>query len=232
MLELTGAKRRIVERLRRDDGASAGDLAAAFGLTDTAVRQHLDALLADGVVRRGTGVRTDGRRGRPPATWHLTERARSAFPDRHGDLTVDLLDAVRHRLGESALGDVLATRAARQIRSYRESLDGSSVPVRLARLAERRTAEGYEAEVVRDGAAYRFVEHHCPIRTAAESCGELCTSELDVFRASLGDDVEVHREDHVLRGDTRCAYRVVPVNSRIRGQKRSASGGGSVLGPT
>ena len=43
MAELSDTKRRIIERLKRVESATATDLAAEFGLTDTALRQHLDA---------------------------------------------------------------------------------------------------------------------------------------------------------------------------------------------
>lgn len=42
--DLSGAKRRIIERLKRADTSTAPELAAEFGLTDTAIRQHLEAL--------------------------------------------------------------------------------------------------------------------------------------------------------------------------------------------
>ena len=42
--DLSGAKRRIIERLKRADTATAPELAAEFGLTDTAIRQHMEAL--------------------------------------------------------------------------------------------------------------------------------------------------------------------------------------------
>ena len=44
--QLSDAKRRIVERLKRVESATAPELAASFGLTDTAVRQHLEGLEA------------------------------------------------------------------------------------------------------------------------------------------------------------------------------------------
>jgi predicted ArsR family transcriptional regulator len=77
-------------------------------------------------------------------------------------------------------------------------------------LAERRTLEGYLAEAVADGDGWLLVEHHCPICVAATSCQGLCRSELEVFQRALGDDVHVRREQHLLSGDTRCAYRISP----------------------
>ena len=61
-----------------------------------------------------------------------------------------------------------------------------------------------------DGADLVLVEHHCPICTAAATCQDLCRSELEVFRAALGDGVTIDREQHLLSGDQRCAYRITP----------------------
>jgi predicted ArsR family transcriptional regulator len=55
MSDMTDAKRRLVERLKRVDTATAGELAAEFELTDTAVRQHLEQLQELGLVRRTEG---------------------------------------------------------------------------------------------------------------------------------------------------------------------------------
>jgi predicted ArsR family transcriptional regulator len=210
VLDLTDAKRRLVDRLRRVDDASASELATEFGLTDTAVRQHLDTLVEAGLVRRLDGVRSG--RGRPAGRWQLTEGARTLFPDRHGDLAVELLASIEATLGPDAVDRILDERAARQTAEYRAVIgaDGPHVPVevRVQRLADRRTAEGYEAEVVVDGEELVLVEHHCPVCAAATACRGLCRSELEVFSASLGDDVVVRREQHLLSGDQRCAYRI------------------------
>jgi predicted ArsR family transcriptional regulator len=64
------------------------------------------------------------------------------------------------------------------------------------------------AEAKRDGDAWMLVEHHCPVCEAARACTGLCRTELDLFRATLGPDVEVERTQHLLSGDARCAYRV------------------------
>ena len=82
--------------------------------------------------------------------------------------------------------------------------------VRVRRLAELRSAEGYLAEAVTDGQDMLLLEHHCPICDAASTCQGLCRAELDLFRETLGDDVTVERTQHVLSGDLRCAYRISP----------------------
>ncbi len=237
MSELSDAKRRILERLKRLDSATAPGLAELFDTTDTAIRQHLEALEQAGLVERFSAASSG--RGRPPIRWRITELASDLFPDRHGELTVELISAIREAMGEDGLRQVIAVRSARQLVAYRQALepmaahgpfgahgppapDGTraldgptvsddgrvAVAVRLRELAELRTAEGYLADIVTDDAGHLLVEHHCPVRDAAGACEGLCSAELELFRNVLGADVSVERVQHVLRGDGRCAYRI------------------------
>jgi len=208
--ELTAAKRRILERLKRVESATAPELAVAFGLTDTAIRQHLEALEVSGLVERATS--SPSGRGRPPVAWHLADLADVVFPDRHADLTVELLGALRARLGDGALDAVLDARATTQLATYRAVVNhgrAASIHVRAERLARRRSDEGYLAEAVAepDGSVL-LIEHHCPVADAARACGGLCRTELEVFQAAFGDDVLVERTQHLMAGDHRCAYRI------------------------
>jgi predicted ArsR family transcriptional regulator len=214
---ISDAQRRIVERLQRVEWAVAPDLAVDLGLTGAAVRQHLDALAATGLVAHAGGD-AGGRRGRPALRWRLTPLARSLFPDRHADLTVELLDLMRSELGEDAVERVVEARAVRQAGAYVAALGDLDGRARAQRLAELRTLEGYEAEVVADDddGSLLLVEHHCPVCEAASACQGLCRGELATFRSALGADVDVDREQHLLAGDSRCVYRI-----RRRGEQKS-----------
>lgn len=211
-----GTKQRVVEHLQTVPSATAPDLARRMGVTDAAMRQHLEQLEIDGVVRRdATNAPADGRlRGRPAVRWILETRSAvdgfpSAFPDRHDDLVLDLLDAVRDELGDQALDLVLARRGARQIADYRTVIGNGTLWERATRLAERRDAEGYRAETtLDDDGSVTLTEHHCAIADAARSCGALCESELVVFRGALGPGVSVERTQHAMAGHGRCSYRI------------------------
>src|SRR3954447_11412945 len=101
-------KRRIVERLKRAD-AKVSDLARVLDMTEAGVRQHLEALTEHGLVVARPGP-AEGR-GRPPTVWALTDLAQDLFPDRHDDLTVELITAVRTALGDQGLARVIDARA-------------------------------------------------------------------------------------------------------------------------
>lgn len=207
----TDAKRRVLDALKRRHPATASEIAAALQVTPSGLRQHLDELERRGLAER-QALPPDGR-GRPATAWSLTPLAMELFPDRHADLTVELIDAVRRAVGDEGLERVVEIRRVDQERAYRAVMPGPDAPLvgRVQALADQRSAEGYMAEVVeQDDGSCLLIEHHCPICEAAAACQGLCRAELEVFRASLGDGVSVEREQHLLAGDLRCVYRVTP----------------------
>ena len=207
-VHITPARQRVLEILKLEEPATAAGLAAQLGLTEAAVRQHLGALEGDGIV--AANATTAERPGRPAARWSLTDAGRRTFPDRHGELTVQLVDAIRDALGDDGLTRVIDARTDEQLRVYRRVLDdaGPSLHARVAALATQRTAEGYMAEVVDTDDGYLLVEHHCPICDAAKSCLGFCSAELRLFSEALGDDVTVERTEHLLAEGRRCTYRI------------------------
>jgi predicted ArsR family transcriptional regulator len=205
---LSDAKRRVLERLKRAEAATAGELADALALTEAGIRQHLERLEHHGLVQRQPG--SPSTRGRPPARWSLTSLAAELFPDRHADLTVELVDAIRVAVGDDGLDRVIDARAARQEAAYAAVVPDPTAPLprRVAALARQRSAEGYMAEARADGDAVWLTEHHCPVGQAAVACTGLCRGELNLFRAVLGADVDVERTQHLVAGDPRCVYRI------------------------
>ena len=212
-MEPTGdTKRQIVELLKRRTSATVAELTEHLDVTGTAVRQHLDDLEANGLVERLESVSTGGR-GRPRHPWALTSLAAELFPDRHADLTVELITAIIDSVGEDGLDAIIAKRTERQRSTYLTALDGTeSLEARAEALASIRSAEGYMADVTTDGDALVITEHHCPVCDAASACQGLCRDELELFREVLGADATVERTSHLLSGDNRCAYTVTPVS--------------------
>ncbi len=211
---LSGAKRRLLEQLKRGGSATVSGLAAVHGSTEVAVRQHLRALEQQGWVRRAKS--SPRGRGRPSEVWALSEAAAELFPDRHGELTIDLIDGVREAFGEQGLERLIEIRSQAQERRYRRLMRSSTgLGEKLDRLAEERSREGYMAIVVREpGGSFLLIESHCPICAAARACSGLCRGELRVFQQVLGPAVQVERVRHLLAGSDRCSYRVTDLAPR------------------
>lgn len=200
-------RRRVLDLLKQEGAQDAQSLADRLGVTAMAVRQHLYELAEQKLVDYRQEPRPVGR---PAKLWRLTPAADAFFPDGHAELTVGLLGALREAFGAPGLNRLLAIRTRDQIAAYRARVQGAGdLGERLARLAAIRSEEGYMASVEASAeGGFLLVENHCPVCSAAAACSGLCNAELAVFRAVLGEGVEIERSDHILAGARRCAYRV------------------------
>jgi predicted ArsR family transcriptional regulator len=198
---------RLLTLLKRSGPQTAAELGQALGTTGENARQQLVRLAQDGFAEAAPVARGVGR---PVQLWRLTEAAEARFPDAHAELTVSLLRHMRSVLGQAALDRVIEARERETRTAYRQALAGAGdIEARLARLAALRSAEGYMAEWQRlPEGDWLLVENHCPICAAATACQGFCRAELAIFRDVLGPGCRVEREEHILHGARRCAYRI------------------------
>ncbi len=200
------ARRQLLDLLKMGGPQPADALAQQLNVTPMAVRQHMYELEKEELVQSTT---QPSGRGRPKRLWALTEQAMQVFPDAHQGLAVELIRAVENLFGPEGLEKVADRHASQQRDTYAKALeDVHTTRDRLGLLAEQRTLEGYMATVMEDHDGFLFIENHCPICSAARACTRLCANELDVFRAMLGPHVSITREEHIITGARRCAYRI------------------------
>lgn len=196
----------ILDRLKRGGEMSAAGLGEALGLTPMAIRLQLYELEAEGLVAARDHV---SGRGRPTKLWALTDEAAKIFPDAHQGLAVEMIRSVEALFGADGLKKLIDRHGAAQRKAYGARLArAKTLGEKVKRLAAARAEEGYMAEAMRDGRDWILVENHCPICSAAKACTRLCANELAVFSDVLGEDVTVAREEHILQGARRCAYRI------------------------
>src|SRR5215213_2215163 len=200
-------RRAITKLLKTEGPIDSAQLAQWLGLTAMAVRQHLYALQREGLVaaeERPVPI------GRPAKFWRLTREADHLFPEAYAELSVALIDSVKDAFGDEGLERVLTSRCARQRVDYGKRIKpGDPLARKLDELAKVRSEEGYMAEVrTEDDGSFLLVENHCPICAAANACQGFCSTELDLFSSVLGPDVSVERAEHIVKGYSRCVYRV------------------------
>jgi predicted ArsR family transcriptional regulator len=196
--------------LKTRGAQTAQALAGLLGMTAMGVRRQLELGVEKGLVGFHD---SPGKVGRPVRRWQLSEAGHARFPDRHAEVTLDLIDGVRTLFGESGLEKLIVAREVDSERAYREQVDpAGTLDQQVAALAAARSLEGYMAEVEpRVDGSVLLLENHCPICAAAQACQQFCRSELDVFRRVLGPGVSVVRIEHQLEGARRCAYLVSQV---------------------
>jgi predicted ArsR family transcriptional regulator len=210
---------RLLILLKTRGPQTAVELGAALGITDEAARQQLVKLSSEDFVEASMENRGVGR---PKQIWNLTAAGHERFPNTHADLTVQLISTIRDVLGEEALDRLITAREKETLANYRAAMKGAaSLEERVARLAAIRDREGYMCEMSKDADGYLLIENHCPICAAANACQGFCRAELRTFKKALGKDANVTREEHIVSGDRRCAYRITPAQPDMESEAAS-----------
>ncbi|MFE0735791.1 MULTISPECIES: helix-turn-helix transcriptional regulator [unclassified Streptomyces] len=206
--ELATRERSTRNRVARsilDHGPSTvADLAERLGLTQAAVRRHLDALVAEKVVepreKRVYGTRG---RGRPAKVFALTDCGRDAFDQSYDSLAVEALRWIeRNAGGEAAVAAFARDRIEAQAESYREAVESAPPERRTEALAKALTADGYAATARNAPVGEQLCQHHCPVAHVAEQYPQLCEAETEIFSRLLGTHVQ--RLATIAHGDGVC----------------------------
>jgi predicted ArsR family transcriptional regulator len=207
-LENKSTADKILNLIKRNTRVTAALVAETLSITKEGARQHLLKLENSQLIigaAKSEGV------GRPITYYSLTEKGLAKFPDAHAQVTVELLNSVKHLLGENALDLLITDREQQTYKRYEEALNRySTIESRLERLAQLRTDEGYMAEWKKDEDVYYLIENHCPICAAATECQGFCRAELKNFRQLIGDEYHMERVKHIIKGENRCSYKIIP----------------------
>ncbi|GGK23999.1 hypothetical protein GCM10010124_15640 [Pilimelia terevasa] len=206
-----GPTRGRVAHLLRDRGpATAADLGAALGLSPAAIRRHLDALLADGIVtQRDVGATAPRGRGRPARQFALTERGHEAMsPHLYDDLAGAALRWIAARGGADAVSAFAADQVSGLEQRCRAALAsaGDDVFARAEALAEALTAEGYAASASAITSGGQLCQHHCPVAQVAAEFPQLCEAETAVIARLIGTHVQ--RLATIAHGDGVCTTHI------------------------
>ncbi|WP_214324097.1 helix-turn-helix transcriptional regulator [Nonomuraea sediminis] len=209
-----------VARLILEHGpVTAASLGERLGLTPAAVRRHLDALLADGMIEPRT-VRPRGQRGRgrPAKLFAITDAGRSAFVHAYDGLAGSALRFLAERMGEEAVAEFARAQVADLVRRLEPIMREVPEDQRTQVLAEALSAEGYAASASKAASGgEQLCQHHCPVAHAAAEFPQLCEAETEAFAQLLGTPVQ--RLATIAHGDGVCTTHVSPV--RIRESKET-----------
>jgi predicted ArsR family transcriptional regulator len=211
---------RVARTLLESGPMTATALAAVLHLTTAAVRRHLDALLAAGLIEERTarGAAPRGR-GRPARSFGLTDTGRDTFDQAYDDLAASALRFLAESGGRAAVAAFARQRVSELEARYRPLVDAAPAAERTEALARALTSDGYAATTRTTGpqppaaatAGEQLCQHHCPVAHVAEQFPELCEAETEVFAKLLGTHVQ--RLATIAHGDGVCTTHI-PSTSR------------------
>lgn len=200
-------RREILTAIKVHGSMTADALGKELGISPVAVRQHLAALDAEGMVVTSIERRAVGR---PVHRYAVTTRGDETFERRYDALANALLDELRYSQGDEAVEELCARRRARLAASHQLRMEGKSIEERIHELARIQSEEGYMASVEPVEGGYLLVEHNCAVCQVARRHRAVCNQEIALFRQLLGPRARVERLTIIADGDPACTYQITP----------------------
>jgi predicted ArsR family transcriptional regulator len=209
MSDIFGERRKQLMRhlLRNKSGAAIDELAQALAVTRTAIRQHLAALMRDGLVAPGS-VRPSG--GRPLQLFVLTEKGKEAFPRHYSWFAQLLVEEITREHGQAGLRTRLGRIAAAVVAHLQQqrSTTNASSREKIEMLSKVMDELGYDARMGKDAGGPTIEADNCVFHELARKHPEICHFDLALLSGYTGSKVDLH--ECMARGGHVCRFRFTP----------------------
>lgn len=205
---------RLVEAISAHGPIAARQLAERFGLTSAAVRRHLAALEAHGVIIEHEVPVAQRGRGRPSKTFVLAPPVHEGQPGGYDELAVLAVDELARLGGDQAVASLAERRIAdwerllaERVAEAEQAGEFVSTARRLELLSQLLSERGYATTVRplhvplpvgrRGGSATprtlvtaQLCHGRCPVLDVAADHPELCEAETRVISRIIGAPVQ------------------------------------------
>ncbi len=199
----------VLRIVRGHKEATVVQIAAALELSHQAVRRHLDALRADGLIdaryeRHGVG--------RPTLIFFATEEC----DEKLGRVYLQLLSRIfRHfdkekdrEAGRKVLDNVFSGIAAEVAAEHGAEVHGRTLGERVAQASRALEGEGIVDGWTKDGEVFHIHNGECPYLRLAEMSDAPCASDRQSIELLIGAQVE--QVQRIVDGARVCEYVIRP----------------------
>ncbi|WP_231887911.1 helix-turn-helix transcriptional regulator [Fictibacillus phosphorivorans] len=201
----TSTRDEIIYLLKRNKRMTVTEMAKSLGITEMAVRRHLNTLERDHVIET-TLVRQA--MGRPIHFYHLTASGDEQFPRNYSGLTVDFLKDIEEVSGTATIDELFKRRENRLQDRYKDRMNTlTDFEQKVNELANIQNEAGYMVDWERgeNPDTYVLTEYNCPIAKVANEYQQACSCELSLFKRMLQTDA-VERKTCMAKGGDYCCY--------------------------
>lgn len=217
MLDVIGQRQQALLNLllERKEGLTIDQMAAALGITRTAVREHVGALERDRLVAPGALALSTG--GRPGRRYALTARGLALFPKQYDLMARLLLEALTQRLGAGEAEREMRALGAKLAAQMKHRVAGASLAERAQCIAALMRELGYASSAPsRETPTIEAL--NCVYHELAREDQTVCA--LDVALIEELADAKVEHRACMARGDNACVFCLRQnQKSEVRNQK-------------
>ena len=196
-----GTRTRLLALLREGEW-TVDELAARLGLTDNAVRFHLEALERSGTVEKSS-LRRSGGAGQPAVLYSLSASGEEAFSRAYAPLLIAFLEELREQMNTAQLASFLKRIGKRLGKDVRAR--SGSLASRVNGASELLNGLGGVTSVEKNGNTYQIVGRACPVSRAVEADHCVCAAVTSLVAEVVGANV-TERCDR--SGHPRCCFEI------------------------
>ncbi len=173
--------------LLREGAWTVDDLAERLGVTDNAVRFHLDTLERLGTVHRER-VRKVGAVGQPASVYSLSAGGEEAFSRAYAPVLIACLEELRDRTSGPQVIAFLKRVGKRLARGFGQSQ--APLSARVSGASDLLNTLGGITSVEKTGNTYRIVGRACPLSRAVEADHCVCAAVTSLVAEVVGAEVQ------------------------------------------
>lgn len=199
----TSSAAQILKLLQQQGVLTIKDIEASLGVTTTAVRQQLTALQAEGLL---STAKVREKRGRPHATYRLSDKGQKLFARGYENLAQLLLEEVLELAEPERVRQLLQRVSSRLGAQYAQDVQGAELAERLQQLVLALEQRGIISKVEEEDRAFVLTEYGCPYYGLAQEHREICGMEIEALEKVLGSEVVLHQSQ--LDGHHGCQFQV------------------------
>ena len=195
------ARGRIIAMLRRGL-RTVDELATSLGVTDNAVRAHVQTLEEAGIVRTA-GSRQGAGAGKPATLYEIAPPAEAALSSAYAPVLAALLESLSDRFSAQAMNATLRDTGKRLGAAI--PADGATLEARVNSAAALLTALGAEIDVEATPDGFLLRGYACPLSAAVLTQPRACHIVEELVSSVVGVRVQERCE----RGaHARCRFKV------------------------
>lgn len=194
----------ILLLLKTHGPMTVNDISQRLGITPMGIRQHLNRMEGQGLVKV---AQQRGGVGRPGFIYSLTEDADEMFPRNYEALARFLLETVLELDGREKVETLFHHRAEVFKERAGKRLNGKGLKEKVETLAEIQDEFGYIAQVEEENGELHLTQYNCAIARVAREFPQACEHELRSYRDLL-PGATVERISCAAHGDRFCRYAI------------------------
>ncbi|WP_071393674.1 helix-turn-helix transcriptional regulator [Bacillus tuaregi] len=203
LINTRNTKEQILALLKQYGSLTIMELSNELGITEMAVRRHVQTLERDKLIRSNVKKQT---MGRPSKVYELAEQGENFFPKKYKELSLEILKGLKEAGHENLINEIIQKKREQFLEQYKLEHKNETLAVKLESLKRIQEREGYMPQIEEHEGKLHFKELNCPYVELAKEFPAICQAEREFIKQFL--DADLTTLSSMADGHTCCHYSI------------------------